>query len=575
MQTFSELKKYLKQDATHLTKRKLAILGDSSTQFLSAALRATGIKDGFDLQIWESDFNQIQQQVFDANSELYNAQPDIIILFFSTHKLLLKYNKTNPNHQHEFAHKHLALIDDLIASIKQHSKATILYYNHPEINDSIFGNFANKTPNSFLFQIRKLNYELMELATTQANFFICDLATIQNTNGRINHFHPAVYINSDMVNHPDSAVSIAQQTLHIIGALNGRMKKCVILDLDNTMWGGIIGDDGMENIEIGHLGIGKAFSEFQEWIKKLKHRGIIVAVCSKNNEQIAKEPFEKHPDMVLRLEDIAVFVANWENKVDNIRHIQSILNIGFDSMVFLDDNAFERNMVRENIPGIAVPELPEDPAEYLEYLYQLNLFETNSISEEDGARTSLYQQEAKRVQLKQSFANEDDFLSSMEMKSEVAAFNKFNLPRVAQLIQRSNQFNLRTIRHTESELENMSNAASTFTYSFTLSDKFGQHGLIAAIILKQEQPDTLFIDTWLMSCRVLKRTMENFSLNTIAKDAISKGFHFLKGEYIPTAKNELVKNHFSNLGFQQMEEYWILDLKTFNPRKTFIQSNTI
>jgi FkbH-like protein len=340
--------------------------------------------------------------------------------------------------------------------------------------------------------------------------------------------------------------------------------------LDNTTWGGIIGDDGLENIQIGSLGIGKAFSEFQYWIKKLKNRGIIVAVCSKNTESIAKEPFEKHPDMVLHLEDISVFIANWENKADNIRQIQSILNIGFDSMVFLDDNPFERNMVRENIPEICVPELPEDPADYLEYLYTLNLFETVSFSNEDTERTKLYQVEAQRVIVRQKFTNEDDFLKSLNMSSLVEPFNKFNTPRVAQLSQRSNQFNLRTVRYAEADIERLAISKGYFTFAFTLEDKFGDNGLICVIILQEENKQTLFIDTWFMSCRVLKRTMENFVLNTIAGFAKEKGYTSLKGEYIPTAKNEMVKDHYLNLGFIEEDNYWILSLNNYLEKKNFI-----
>jgi FkbH-like protein len=367
---------------------------------------------------------------------------------------------------------------------------------------------------------------------------------------------------------------IAAKTVDVIAAMYGKFKKCLILDLDNTLWGGIIGDDGLENIQIGGLGIGKAFSEFQYWIKKLKNRGIILAVCSKNTEGVAKEPFEKHPDMVLRLDDIAVFVANWENKADNIRTIQSILNIGFDSIVFLDDNPFERNMVRENVPQITVPELPEDPADYLEYLYPLNLFETVSFSDEDATRTTQYQVEAQRAVLQKSFANEDEFLQSLDMLSLVQPFNKFNTPRVAQLSQRSNQFNLRTIRYTEADIEQISSAAGFFTFTFNLVDKFGDNGLIGVIILQKEDDSTLFIDTWFMSCRVLKRGMENFTLNTIANFAKEKGFTNLKGEYIATAKNEITKDHYQKLGFVKKNNHWQLSLNDFCERKTFIKQFT-
>jgi FkbH-like protein len=265
--------------------------------------------------------------------------------------------------------------------------------------------------------------------------------------------------------------------------------------------------------------------------------------------------------MVLKLVDIAVFVANWENKADNIRHIQQILNIGFDSMVFLDDNPFERNIVRENIPAITVPELPEDPADYLEYLYSLNLFETVSYSGEDSKRTKQYQEEAQRSLVQTSFTNEDDFLKSLDMISVVEPFTKFNTPRVAQLSQRSNQFNLRTIRYSESDIERMASDPAIFPFTFTLTDKFGDNGLIAVIILKKENEVTLFIDTWFMSCRVLKRGMEDFTLNTLVNFAKGKGFRYLKGEYIPTEKNGMVKDHYKNLGFQLDGNFWVLDVE--------------
>jgi len=345
----------------------------------------------------------------------------------------------------------------------------------------------------------------------------------------------------------------------------------LILDLDNTTWGGIIGDDGIENIKIGDLGIGKAFSKLQTWAKALKERGIIIAICSKNDEANAKEPFEKHPDMVLKLEDISVFVANWENKADNIRRIQEILNIGFDAMVFLDDNPFERNLIRQELPEITVPELPEDPAEYMDYLNKLNLFETTSFSDNDKDRTQQYQAEAARITLQSQFGNIDDYLNSLEMVSEVKEIDSFSLPRVAQLTQRSNQFNLRTKRYTDEDLKSMLASGEYIGITFTLVDKYGDNGLISAILLKKEK-HCVFIDTWIMSCRVLKRTMEPFVLNTIIEYTKKSGFNKLVGEYIPTAKNGMVKDHYKNFGFKEndVEGQWKLDAENFESLKCFI-----
>ena len=570
MKEFTQLKKNLKKDFSNLKPIKLAILGDTATQFLAQALRGLGHDNGINLEIWEADFNQIERQVYDLSSELYEFKPEIVIVFQSSHKLLGKYNKIKPNQHLLFASNELDTIENIYANLTNNLKAKIIYYNYTEIDDSVFGNFANKTESSFLFQLRKLNYELMSFASKKQNLYLCDISSIQNQVGKSNFFQPHIYISTEMVLSIDVLPRVASKTIDLINNLNGKFKKCVILDLDNTTWGGIIGDDGIENIQIGSLGIGKAFSEFQYWIKKLKNRGIIIAVCSKNTESIAKEPFEKHPDMVLRMEDISVFKANWNNKADNIRHIQSILNIGFESMVFLDDNPFERNIVRENIPEICVPELPEDPANYLEYLYKLNLFETVSFSNEDTERTKLYQIEALRAKVFQKFTNEDDFLKNLNMISDIQPFNKFNTPRIAQLSQRSNQFNLRTIRYTEADIERISTSDDYVTFAFTLEDKFGDNGLICVTILKKEDEKSLFIDTWFMSCRVLKRGMEIFVLNTIVNFAKENGFTTIKGEYIPTLKNDIVKDHYLNLGFEKSQSYFSLETQNYQDRKNYI-----
>ena len=451
----------------------------------------------------------------------------------------------------------------------------IIYFNYPEIEDTVFGSYANKVTESFTYQVRKLNYELMNLSQQYANLFVCDIAGLQSKLGRDMMFASNVYVSTEMVLSLDALPYVASRVMDIVGAIKGQFKKCLILDLDNTLWGGVIGDDGLEGIQLGHgLGIGKAFTEFQMWVKKLKQRGIIICVASKNNEDTAKEPFEKHPDMILKLDDIAVFMANWETKVDNIRAIQQILNIGFDSMVFLDDNPFERNMVREHIPDITVPELPEDPGEYLEYLYSLNLFETASYSNADKDRTKQYQVEAKRVSLSKTFTNEADFLKSLNMVSKVSCFTKFNTPRVAQLSQRSNQFNLRTVRYTEADIEALAADPKVIDLSFTLEDKFGDNGLIAVVIMKEQDTETLFVDTWFMSCRVLKRGMENFTLNTMVEEARARGYKRIVGEYLPTPKNKMVEEHYPHLGFtpvtgSQTAQY-VLDVEIYKSRECYI-----
>ena len=574
MQSFQELKKSVKRMPAGLPQLKVALVGDTATQFLATAIKGVGIKHGYQTDLFEAEYNQVERQFLDPTSELYAFDADFIVLFQSTHKLGEKHSALSQEQQSVLADDRLSFVASLCENPALANKK-IICLNYPEIEDTVFGSYATKVTSSLTYQVRKLNMGLMDLSQQYANLFICDIAALQNKLGRDFMFAPNVYVSTEMVLSIDALPYVAGRVMDIICSIKGQFKKCLILDLDNTLWGGVIGDDGLEGIQLGHgLGIGKAFTEFQMWVKKLKQRGIIICVASKNNEETAKEPFEKHPDMVLKLEDIAVFQANWETKVDNIRTIQSILNIGFDSMVFLDDNPFERNIVRENIPGITVPELPVDPGEYLEYLYGLNLFETASYSQADKDRTKQYQVEAKRVSLQKTFGNEADFLKSLDMVSVVSGFTKFNTPRVAQLSQRSNQFNLRTIRYTEADIEAFANDPKIIDLSFTLEDKFGDNGLIAVIIMKPLDAETLFVDTWFMSCRVLKRGMENFTLNTMVERAKAAGYKRIMGEYLPTPKNKMVESHYPSLGFTAIDgaataQYELL-VDSYQPRECYI-----
>lgn len=571
MNSFKELKRNLKKDNSSLPEIKVSVVGDTATQFLATALQGEAIERGYRVDMFEAEYSQVERQVMDPTSDLYQFGAKYTIIFQSTHKLLEKYSLLPASEWSNLAEERLAFVRTVCESVQ----GKIIYYNYPEIGDGVFGSYENKVPSSFIYQIRKINLGLMELAQEYQNLFICDLSEIQAKYGRDFFFDSSVYVSTEMILSIDVLPIIASRTLDIICAIEGKFKKCLILDLDNTVWGGVVGDDGWENIQIGHgLGIGKAFTEFQQWVKKLKNRGIIICICSKNDEDKAKEPFEKNPEMVLKLEDIAVFVANWDNKADNIRTIQGILNVGFDSMVFLDDNPFERNMVRENVPGVTVPELPEDPGDYLEYLYSLNLFETASYSSADKDRTKQYQVEAKRVSSARAFTNEADFLKSLNMVSEVKGFDSFNTPRVAQLSQRSNQFNLRTVRYTEDEIKALSTNPDYACFSFTLEDKFGDNGLICVIILEKKDTETLFVNTWFMSCRVLKRGMENFTLNTLVAYAKENGFKRIIGEYLPTLKNGMVKEHYPSLGFTKLEgadtAQFVLDVDTYNNRECYI-----
>jgi FkbH-like protein len=573
MTTFLELKRNLKKDFSGLKPFSLALLGDSATQMLAMALRGYGHDVGLDLRVYDADYDQIEAQILNRSSELYAEKRDGALIFRSTPHLKADFYKLPVAERASFADDQLQRLAHLHETLQAGGIANVMVCNFLELDDGVFGQFANKLPTSFRYQLRKLNLGLMELGAKYGSLFVVDLQALHAQHGTAQVIDEKVRITSDILFSLDFMPVAAKAVVDIVLAVSGRVNKCLILDLDNTCWGGVIGDDGLENIHIGRFGIGKVFTEIQRWAKALKERGIILAVCSKNDEAIARTPFEQHPEMVLRIDDIAVFVANWENKVDNIRLIQETLNIGFDSLVFVDDNPVERASVKTFLPEVNVPDLPEDPAEYLPFLSRLNLFETASFSDNDTHRTKQYQEEAKRKIFEKSFFNEGDFLSQLEMSATVREFDDFSVPRVAQLIQRSNQFNLRTQRYSEDEVRKMASAQTHLTRSFTLKDKFGDHGLISAAILRKDPrfgQDSFFIDTWIMSCRVLKRGMEGFVLNELAAAARAAGAARLVGEYLPTKKNALVKDHYKDLGFEAKDGVWVLDLAQAEPRPVHI-----
>jgi FkbH-like protein len=565
----TELRRNLKKDYSRFPRVKLAVVGDTPTQFLAEALRACAYDLRLDPEIFEAGVGQITAQVLDVTSELYQFEPDYVLIFEATRAVRSRFYMVPRESQRSFASAHLQHVGRLCEALNARLDTQIIYCNFSESNDGVYGNYANKTGLSFPYQIRSINLGLMDLAMQVRNLHIADLATLEQTAGRRNIVSAPTYATTGFVYALDVWPDIARAVLDIIQALRGRVHKAIVLDLDNTLWGGIVGDDGLENLQIGDLGIGRVFTDLQAWLKQLKQRGVILAVCSKNYDDVARNVFESHPDMVLRLEDIAVFVANWENKVDNIRHIQAILNVGFDSMVYLDDSSFERRMVKEAIPALTVPDLPEDPADYLETLCSLNLFEVGSLSDTDETRTRQYQQEAQRLKLQHTYESEDAFLASLEMVACARAIDDFHVPRVAQLTQRSNQFNLRTLRYTESEVQRLMNDPGRVSRYFTLQDNVGEYGLVSVVVLCKRE-DCLFVENWLMSCRVLKRGMEQFVLNILVDLARTSGYRRLVGEYVPTAKNQLVRDHYRRLGFVADGGFWTLDIDTYVERRTHI-----
>ena len=573
---FNELLEAAEQvDVSKSKPVRLAILGSHATQFLGMALKAMGQVSDIYYDLYEADYDQIEMEILNPGSGLYSFQPDYVFIVQSSLSLQKKFYQLKDVDKANFAETVLGANNMLFGQLSATSpKTKILFLTFEMLNDGVYGNYYSKVRSSFYYQLTEINYQLMKLSEKTDNLYLIDVNTLVYKMGIDNARNWSQYVNSDLHFGLDFYVDISNAVTGVIASLLGRFKKCVILDLDNTLWGGVIGDDGLANIQVGSLGIGKAFTNLQKWLKQLKERGIILAVCSKNNEEVAKDPFANHREMVLKLDDISVFVANWNNKADNIRYIQEILNIGFDSMVFIDDNPAERSVVRMNLPQVCVPELPEDPALYLDFLISQNLFETTSYTENDSIRTKQYQEEAERKKLQFSVTNMDQYLESLEMTGSIEAFTEEDFPRLAQLSQRSNQFNLRTVRHSINDIEDLSKDGNYITMSVKLKDKFGDYGLISIVIIELRADGVAFINTWLMSCRVLKRGVEEFVLNFIVASLQGKGYTALIGEYLPTAKNKLVENHYPNLGFTKTgETTYQLGLSDYSFSKHYIKNS--
>jgi len=557
-----------------LAEFRLAVLGDCSTQHLVVALKGIAFTQGISLNVFDADYNQILPQVIDRNSELYKFQPDALLIYMCSEKLFETWCVTPCEERIRFADITYARIKEYWSLITSYGSASILQFTFVENEDSVSGNYACKRPDSFIYQLRKLNMLLMDGSSQNSSVYLIDLCGIQSRVGRENMFDAKLYYSAKIPISLSVLPLVAANVIDVIRAFRGKTTKCVILDLDDTLWGGTIGDDGLSGIQIGELGLGHAFSEFQMWLKELKKRGILLAVCSKNEDSVAKTPFIKLDDMVLRLEDFTVFIANWEDKASNIQCIQKMLNIGMDSIVFIDDNPFERELVRSLIPQIIVPDLPEDPADFLPYLKRLNLFETASFSEEDTKRTDLYRTEAIREALRSQYTSFDEYLQSLEMIALAAPFDDLHIPRIAQLTQRSNQFNLRTVRYTEREIFTIANDPNRITLYFTLKDKLADHGLISVVIMDKREDNSLFLDTWLMSCRVLKRGMEEFIVNKIIETGRGLGFNSIIGEYIQTSKNAMVSGVYEKLGFIRVgESTFVADVLSFANNKTYIKEH--
>lgn len=527
---------------------RLAVLGSSTTAQLSPLLTLHGLAAGLELEIHETPFGAYRQEILAPSSALYAFKPEAVLLF-------VNYRDAEEGPPEAEADRWAGLW----RLLRESAGCAVLMNSFDVPAERPGGNLEASLPDSRLARLRRLNVLLAERAQGGAALLV-DCDHLSGVVGKERWHDARFWHHARQAIAPAALPHYAAEAAAVLMAAFGRARKCLVLDLDNTLWGGVVGDDGIAALEIGETPRGEAFVEFQRYVKALARRGVLLAVCSKNNEANAREPFEKRPEMVLRLDDFSVFVANWEDKATGLRAIAKKLNLGIDALAFADDAAGEREFVRRFCPEVAIVDLPEDPAEYCQTLDALRLFETVSVSAEDRGRAAHFMAETARRALKEQAPDLASFLHDLDMRAETGPFQEADVARLAQLINKTNQFNLATRRTTEAEVRALIADEDAWTLSVRLADRLGDYGLISAVIARK-RGDDFEIDTWLMSCRVLGRDIEKLVYNKLVSAARAAGAKALVGRYLPTAKNVLVKDLLAGFGFApQAEGAWRLSL---------------
>jgi FkbH-like protein len=556
-------------------KLRLAILGGYSLYPLHELIEHLCEAENFPVELWKGDYDNYIAEIMDEDSALYSFAPEVVFLLPSERRCVYTGKLTDARELPEAeAKRTVEGLLELARRVNKKTGAEVIISNFmpPARHDP--GTYRTRTLGSDWSFRKWVNLQLGLNAPPWLR--ICDLEYLAYRTGALASRDERGWFESKQPCSPALMVEVAREVAHLIGSLKRATKKVLVLDLDNTLWGGVIGDDGLEGIELGDTSPrGEAYKAFQKYIASLKERGVLLAVCSKNDHAKAVEPFEKHPEMALRLEDIVSFKANWDSKADNIRAMAAELNLGLDSFVFVDDNPAEIEIVRQFAPEVTTILLGPDPAGYVGQLQDCRLFEPRTITAEDAERTSQYRSDVQRKELQASVTDMDSYLESLAMEAVISEFTPVDVPRLSQLINKSNQFNLTTRRRSEAEVIAVMNDPGQVGYSVRLKDRFGDHGLIS-IVVGKKSGDTMHIDTWIMSCRVLKRQVEEEVLNELARLARACACVRLEGVYLPTAKNEMVRDFYPRMGFSLTRENgtgreFELKLDAFHPIPTKIK----
>jgi FkbH-like protein len=548
------------------TTLRVAVLGSYTTAQLVPLLRLAAARQRMRVDVYEAADGQYRQAILDPSSALYRYRPDVVLIAPHWQDLDLPYLSDGPED---------AVVDEcsrwssLWSVLAERSPGTrVVQHGFVVPPADPLGHLGAQVAGSPTVQVQRLNHQLGAAAGNSVRLVDCE--RVAAWYGKARWFDERYWYAARQGVALDALPLLARHTTAVIASSLGLGRKCIVVDLDNTLWGGMIGEDGLDGIRLGErVGGGEAFVDFQRYLRRLKDRGLILAACSKNDDAVARTPFERHPDMQLRIEDFSAFVATWEPKPVAVRRVAQELSIALDAMVFVDDNLVERQTVRRMIPEVDVVALPPDPAYYTRTLAEYLMLEPPSLTTEDRARSERYRLRAAAAEVRRESSTLDEFWRDLEMRAEVAPFDALHLPRVEQLIARSNQFNLTGRRWTLSELTELAEDPACESRYLRLRDRFGDHGLVAAVVAV-ERAATLDIELFVMSCRVLGRTVERTLLEALSLAALRRGCAVLRGLYIPTPRNGIVADLYPRLGFHPSDAdeagaRWEYDVRSLGP----------
>ena len=549
---------------------RLAVIGSSTLEPLAACVDVKVRLEGLSVDTFVGGFNTYRQEALDTKSALYSHKPDLVILSVDPWSILDKqfiatFVRMSLEEKEAVLQQLVNDVTTVAEVISKNSSAIVLVNNFIVPFFTPLGVVDNKQEIGLRRFFSEANMRLADAFSNSNRVFVVDLDAVAGDFGKSQTVNWNTWYRGSVPFGEDFTVWLADEYLRYARALKGKAKKCIVLDLDNTLWGGIIGEDGPEGIKLGNTSPGAEYVDFQRLLLSLYNRGIILAVCSKNNYDDAIKVFQEHPYQVLREEHFAAMRINWQNKAANIAELAKEINIGLDSMVFFDDNPVERAQVSQVHPEVYVVDTPKNPRLYRETLEALNLFDVLSLTKEDMARGEMYAGKRKRAQLEQSATSIEDFLRTLDLKVTVREVSDFDTPRVVQLIGKTNQFNLTTRRYTDAEVRQFRDSSDAAVYSMAVADKFGDEGVVGVAIVKKEE-DSWIIDSFLMSCRVIGRSAETALLAKIAADAKQETATRIVGEYIPTKKNPPAADFYDRHGFKDIAtegdvKRWELDLK--------------